>query len=38
MKPGVGENPVHLSPVALHNMLKSALKPDEPDDVLEGGS
>ncbi|MFZ1219155.1 MAG: response regulator [Chthoniobacterales bacterium] len=38
MKPGVGENPLQLSSAALHNMLKSALEPDEPDDAFEGGS
>jgi DNA-binding response OmpR family regulator len=38
MKPGVGENPTQLSPAALHNMLKSALEPDEADDAIEGGS
>ena len=26
-----GENPVQLSPAGLHNMLKSALEPDESD-------
>jgi two-component system response regulator TctD len=38
IKPGVGENLIQLSPVALHNMLKSALEPAEPDDAVEGGS
>ena len=33
---GVGDNPI--SPTALHNMLESALEPDEPDEVIEGGS
>jgi DNA-binding response OmpR family regulator len=31
IKPGVGEN--QPSPAALHNILKSALEPDEPDEA-----
>jgi DNA-binding response OmpR family regulator len=38
IKPGVGENPVHLSPVALRNMLKSALEPDAPDEADQEAS
>jgi DNA-binding response OmpR family regulator len=39
IKPGLGENPVQLSPVALHNMLKTALiEADDPDEAIEGGS
>jgi DNA-binding response OmpR family regulator len=34
--PAPGENPI--SPAALHNMLKSALEPDEPDEAVQGGS
>jgi DNA-binding response OmpR family regulator len=36
MKSRVGENAI--SPAALHNMLKSALEPEEPDEAFEGGS
>lgn len=37
IKPGVGDS-IQLSPAALHNMLKSALEADEPDEAIEGGS
>lgn len=37
VKAGV-ENSVQLSLAALHNMLKSALEPDEPGEMIEGGS
>ena len=30
--PGAGENPISLSPEALHNVLKSALETDERDE------
>ena len=36
VKPRVGEKPI--SPAAFHNMLKSALDPDEPDEAMERGS
>lgn len=41
IKPGAGDS-IQLSPAALHNMLKSALEPDEPDEAgqeaYEGGT
>jgi DNA-binding response OmpR family regulator len=40
--PAAGEQPLQLSPAAVHNMLKSALEPEEPgdtgQDVCEGGT
>ena len=39
MKPGVGENPVQISPADLHNMFKVALsEEDESGEAMEGGS
>lgn len=34
----LGIKPVQLTPAALHNLLKSTLEPDEPDETVEGGS
>lgn len=38
IKPGVGENPVQLSPAALRNMLKTALDGEEQPDEAIGGA
>jgi two-component system catabolic regulation response regulator CreB len=37
--PVSNDKPLQLSPAAVHNMLKSTLEPDEPDqEALEGGT
>jgi DNA-binding response OmpR family regulator len=38
IKVGVGENAIQLTPADFHNLLKSALEPDETDEAVEGGS